>query len=119
MADLTGDAVANNFEQINAGVNGLGPRTQIVSVSKASGDATEAELVAVIKALGIGTEVTVGGETTRDTFTVAGIAGTIGTDPVYLALQGTGVVGTTEDDYATGVTLAVVADFDQTFVGAA
>ena len=119
MADLTGTSVADNFEQINGIVNGLGGRTQIVSVNKGTGDHTEAELVALTKALGIGTEVTVGGVTSADAFTVAGIAGTVGTDPVYLALQGTGTVGTTAADYVADITLAVVADFDQTTEGAA
>lgn len=113
MADLTGTTVAANFEQINGKVNGLGPRTQIVSVNKGTGDHTEAELVALIKALGAGTV------NDPDTFTVAGIAGTVGTDPVYLALQGTGTVGVGAGDYVADITLAVVADFDQTFAGAA
>ena len=115
MADLTGTTVAANFEQINGGVNGLGPRTQIVSVNKGTGDASEANLVAVIKALTSGTSA---GDST-DAFTVAGIAGTIGTDPVYLALQGTGTVDTDAGDYLADITLAVVADFDQTTEGAA
>jgi len=113
MADLTATSIANNFEQINDGVNGLGPRTQIVSVNKGTGDHTEAELVQLIKTLSVGTTAD------PDTFTVAGIAGTIGTDPVYLALQGTGTVGTTSGDYVTDITLAVVADFDQHTVGEA
>lgn len=108
MATLTG-LVAANFEQINAGVNGLGPRTRIVSVNKGTGDHTEAGLVAVIKALTSGTSA--GGST--DAFTVAGIAGTIGTDPVYLAVQGTGTIDTDSGDYGADITLAVVADFDQ------
>jgi predicted TIM-barrel enzyme len=113
MADLTGDSVAANFEQINKGVNGLGGRTQIVSVNKGTGDHTEAELVALTKALSVGTTAD------PDTFTVAGIAGTVGTDPVYLALQGTGTVGVGAGDYVADITLAVVADFDQSTEGQA
>lgn len=99
--------VDDNYEQLTT-INGLGPRTRIVSVVKDSGDATEAELVAIIKALTIGKDI----GSTNDAFTVAGIAGTIGTDPVYLAVQGTGTIGTTSGDYVTGFTLAVVADFN-------
>lgn len=113
MADLTGTTIAANYEQINAGVNGLGGRTQIVSVNKGTGDHSEAELVSLIQTLATGTTAD------PDTFTVAGIAGTIGTDPVYLALQGTGTVGTTSGDYVTDITLAVVADFDQHIEGEA
>ena len=117
MADLTATlangGIGDNFEQINTGVNGLGPRTRIVSVNKGTGDATEADLVAVIKALTSGTSA--GGST--DAFTIAGIAGTIGTDPVHLAVQGTGTIDTDAGDYLADVTLAVVADFDQTTAG--
>ena len=96
----------SNYEQLTT-INGLGPRTRIVSVNKGTGSATEAELVAVIKALAAGTDV----GATNDAFVVAGIAGTIGTDPVYLAVQGTGTIGTSSGDYGTDITLAVVADF--------
>jgi hypothetical protein len=92
--------------------NGLGPRTLICTIGKDDGNATEAELSAVIRALG-----NAGGSgngTDRDgpdAFTVAGVSGTIGTDPVYVALQGTGTPNTTP---VTGFTLAVVATFNQT-----
>lgn len=108
MADLTSTTVATNYNQLVTG-NGLGPRTQIVSVNKGTGSATEAELVAVIKALTVGTDV----GSTNDAFTVAGVAGTVGTDPLYLAVQGTGTIGTSSGDYGTDITLAVVADFNQ------
>lgn len=98
--------VSPNYQKLTV-INGLGPRTRIVSVVKDSGDATEAELVAIIKALTIGTDI----GATQDAFTVAGVAGTIGTDPVYLAVQGTGVIGVSSGDYVSGFTLAVVADF--------
>ena len=92
--------------------NGLGARTLIVSVNKAGGDHTQAELSALIKALGnAGGSGNGTDQNGPDAFTVAGVAGTVGTDPVYLALQGTGTVGTTESDYVTGITLAVVAEF--------
>ena len=78
--------------------NGLGPRTQICSMAKGTGDHTQADLDAVEKALGL-------------THTIAGVAGTIGTDPVYLAVQGTADVSTGAGDYATDITLTVVADF--------
>lgn len=88
--------------------NGLGPRTRIVSVNKGTGDHSQAELDALVAAM------TVGVDGTADAVTVAGISGTVGADPLYIAVQGTGRIGTTEDDYVTGITVAVVADFDQT-----
>lgn len=109
MADLTGGTVGTNYEQINEGVNGLGPRTRIFSVNKGTGDHTEAELVALVKAM------TMGVDGTADAVTVAGIAGTVGTDPVYIAVQGTGTVGTTAGDYVADITVAEVADFDQNY----
>jgi hypothetical protein len=48
-----------------------------------------------------------------DAVTIAGVAGTVGTDPVYLAVQGTGTIATTSGDYVADITVAVVADFDQ------
>ncbi len=89
--------------------NGLGGRTLIVSVVNDSGDATEAELSAVIRALGQAGGSGNGSDTNGpDAFTVAAVAGTIGTDPVYLALQGTGTVNTAP---VAGFTVAVVAEF--------
>jgi hypothetical protein len=89
--------------------NGLGGRTLICTIVKDTGDATEAELSAVLRALGNaggdGTGTDTGGP---DAFTVAGVAGTIGTDPVYVALQGT---GTPSAAPVAGFTLAVVATF--------
>ncbi len=92
--------------------NALGGRTLIVEVTKGTGSHTQAELDALIAALG-----NAGGSgngTDRngpDAFTVVGVAGTIGTDPVYLALQGTGTVSTGAGDYVADITLAVVAEF--------
>lgn len=94
--------------------NGLGPRTLIVSVAKGTGSATEAELAAVIRALGqAGGSGNGSDRNGPDAFTVAGVAGTVGTDPVYLALQGTGTVGESSGDYGTDITVTVVATFDQ------
>ena len=91
--------------------NGLGPRTLICTIVKDSGDATEAELSAVLRAIGQPQGVSNPGDVNGpDAFTVAGVSGTIGTDPVYVALQGT---GTPASAPVTGFTLAVVATFDQ------
>lgn len=98
--------------------NGLGPRTRIVSLSKT--DMTQAELEAAI------TFMTVGGTSgTDDPVTVAGItsdgaggAFVSGTsDVVYVAVQGTGemTAGADYGDGTTGVTMAIVADFDNDF----
>lgn len=107
MADLTNTTIAANYNQLFTGT-GLGGRTLIVSVVKDSGDATEAQLLAVIRALqnaggsGSGTD-----DNGPDAFTIAGIAGTIGTDPVYVALQGTGTVG----NVPSGYTVTTIAEF--------
>lgn len=91
--------------------NGLGPRTLICTIVKDTGDATEAELSAVLRALTIAGGSGSGSDTNGpDAFTVAGVAGTVGTDPVYVALQGTGTPATAP---VAGFTLAVVATFDQ------
>jgi hypothetical protein len=92
--------------------NALGGRTLICTIVKDSGDATEAELSAVIKALGNAGGDGSGTDTNGpDAFTVAGVAGTIGTDDVYLALQGTGTVNQSAGGYVADITVAVVAEF--------
>jgi len=87
---------------------GFGPRTRIYSVNKGTGSHTQAELNSLVQALTMG--ITSG---TSDAVTVAGIAGTVGTDPLYIAVQGTGAVSTTGSHYVADITLALVADFDQ------
>jgi hypothetical protein len=86
--------------------NGLGPRTRIFSVNKGTGDVSQDNLDALVQALTIG--ITKG---TSDAVTVAGIAGAVGTDPMYIAVQGTGAVDTAGGGYVTDITLALVADF--------
>lgn len=112
MADLTGTSVAANYEQMNKGVNGLGPRTRILSLAKTS--ISEAEIVSVVKALTAG-----GTAGTDDAVVVAGYAAT-GANEVHVAVQGTGVL-TAGANYrgVTGVTMSVVADFDQSTEGQA
>jgi hypothetical protein len=87
--------------------NGLGPRTRIISLSK-TGIATSAiaDLNAVVTALTVGS---VG----NDVVTIAGVAWE-NANVVHLAVQGTGVL-TAAENYlgVTGVTMALVADFDQ------
>jgi hypothetical protein len=116
MADIKSLAVGSttvgaNFEQI-VNTQGLGGRTIIASVAKGTGDMTEAELVALTKALasagGDGTGTDVNGP---DAFTVVGIADFDGTDPVYIAVQGTGTLGTSSGDYVTDITVTPVATF--------
>lgn len=100
-------SVAANWNQLFTGT-GLAGRTLIVSVVKDSGDATEAELLAVLRALeAAGGDGTGSDKTGPDAFTIAGVAGTIGTDPVYVALQGTGTVG----NVPAGFTVTTVAEF--------
>lgn len=89
---------------------GLGPKTRIYSLNKGTGSHTQAELNTVIQKLTAG--ITSG---TSDAVTVAGIAGTVGTDPLYIAVQGTGAVDTAGGAYETDITLALVASFDNSF----
>ncbi len=88
--------------------NGFGPRTRIYSVNKGTGNHTQAELDELVQKLTVGL---VSG--TSDAVTVAGVAGTVGTDPLYIAVQGTGAVDTSGGGYVTDITLALVATFDQ------
>lgn len=86
--------------------NGLGPRTRILSLAKTS--ISESEVTSVVEALAQG-----GTAGTDDAVTIAGYVAT-GADEVHVAVQGTGAL-TAGADYrgVTGVTMAVVADFDQ------
>ena len=90
--------------------NGLGPKTRIYSVNKGTGSHTQSELNTLVQKLTAG--ITSG---TSDGVTVAGIAGTVGTDPLYIAVQGTGAVDTAGDAYESDITLALVASFDNSF----
>jgi hypothetical protein len=95
-----------NYEQI-VNTQGLSGRLLVCTLVKDAGDATEAELVALLKALGNaggdGTGTDIGGP---DAFTVAAVSDFDGTDPIYVVLQGTGTPSATP---VAGFTLAVVA----------
>lgn len=120
MADLTSSTVGSttfgvNFNVAKAG-NGIAGRTRILSLAKTN--MTQTELNNVIRALQTG-----GTAGTDDAVVIAGISvltesgvftsGT--TDAVQVAVQGTGTL-TAGADYrgVTGVTMAVIADFNQT-----
>ncbi len=107
MANLISSTVGSttfgaNYEQI-VNTQGIGGRTLIVTIVKDSGDMTEAELATVLKA------ITSARGSSQDAFTVAGIADFDGTDPVYVALQGTGTV---EAAPVAGFTVSTVASFN-------
>lgn len=104
---MAGIGFGTNYD-VKAG-NGLGPRTRIFSVVKGTGDHDQAELDALIDAMTTGTTLA----NSADAVTIAGVAGTVGTDPVHIAVQGTGTVATTSGDYVADITVALVADFDQ------
>lgn len=112
MATLTSQTVGSttlgaNFEQL-VNTQGLSGNLIVASINKGTGSATEAELVAVLKALSAGTDI----GATQDAFTIVGFtAATLGTDPAYVILQGTGTLGTSSGDYGTDITVAVVATF--------
>jgi len=89
--------------------NGIGPRTRILSLTKAAITTTAiADLNAVVQALTAG-----GVEGTDDAVSIAGVAYT-SSGVAHVAVQGTGAL-TAGDDYrgVAGVTMALVADFDQ------
>ena len=122
MADIFSTAQIYNNAGVqtaaaNAGANyaskvgqGIGGRTVIVSFVGSGGDVSQAELEGTI--LGITTASAAGaGVSAADAFTVVGVAGTVASGAMYLALQGTGTVGTDAADYFTGVTVTVVANF--------
>ena len=90
--------------------NGLGPKTRIYSVNKGTGSHTQSELNTLVQKLTAGITKDV-----SDAVTVAGIPGTVGTDPLYIAVQGTGAVDVTNEAYVADIQLALVASFDNSF----
>lgn len=89
--------------------NGLGPRTRILSLSKANITTTAiADLNSAVLALATG-----GVAGTDDAVSIAGVDHT-SSGVAHVAVQGTGAL-TAGADYqgVTGVTMAIVADFDQ------
>jgi hypothetical protein len=89
--------------------NGLGPKTRILSLSKTNITAGAiADLNSAVAALQAG-----GVAGTDDAVTIAGVAHT-SADVAHVAVQGSGAL-TAGSDYrgVTGVTMAVVATFDQ------
>ena len=121
MADLTATDVAANFEKHN-GFTSLG-RTVIVTLAKT--DITDADLKAAITYMttvdGADGDLEANGS---DAFTVVAMTAFESgvTDSVTLALQGTGTItkaGIEANDGTIGFTATIVADFDQTFKGAA
>lgn len=116
MASLVGTTVAANFEQINKGFNGLGPRTRIIKIVD-SGDAiTESDMVGIIKNLTLPGGVDGALTNDSDAFTVAGIDGVPGTDQtIHVALQGDGTLDLTDAaNSVANTTVTLEADFNQT-----
>jgi hypothetical protein len=101
-----------NFEQL-VNTQGLSGRFIVVSIAKGTGSATEAELVSTLKALGKAGGSGNGSDTNGpDAFTVVGFtAATLGTDPAYAVLQGTGTLSTGSGDYVTDITVSEVVTF--------
>ena len=98
--------------------NGLGPRTRIISLSKSGIASTAiADLNAVVTALTVGSAV-VNGQAANDVVTIAGVDLT-SANVAHVAVQGTGALTAAADFLGvTGVTMAVVADFDQRVITA-
>jgi len=105
--------VAANFNVVNVG-NGLGPRTIIATVvNTGGGNVTAANLAAFNRAVANASGVAGAlGANDSDAFTVAGVTG-VGTATVTVALQGTGTFRVGADKFVTGLTTAIVAEFDQ------
>ena len=105
--------ITNVNKKVKAG-NGIAGRTRILNCAKTN--MTQAELDELVQDLQQG-----GVSGTNDAVTVAGISvltesgvftsGT--TDAVQIAVQGTGVLTAGADFYVTGVTMSVIADFNQ------
>jgi hypothetical protein len=105
-AGVASTYATTNFEQI-VNTQGLSGRLLVCTIVKDAGDATEAELVSVLKALGNAGGSGNGSDTNGpDAFTVAAVSDFDGTDPVYVVLQGTGTPAAAP---VVGFTLAVVA----------
>lgn len=88
----------NNYEQL-VNAQGLGATTTICDIAKGTGSATEAQLVATLKAI------------EAAGFTIAGFyAATLGTDPAYVAIQGTGTLDNSSGAYGTDITVGGAVD---------
>lgn len=127
MADLSnGTSVFQTYTNLGVGVaelgdnksaktngNGIAGRTVIVSIVGGGGNVSQAELDGTIQGVQLGESAAQSSAITgtADAFTVIGVAGTVASGTMYLALQGTGTVLTGAGDYFTGVTAAAVADF--------
>ena len=99
-------ATITNNANTTTGTQGLGSTTRIYSVNKGTGSHTQSELNTLVQKLTAGI---VSG--TSDAVTVAGISGTVGTDPLYIAVQGTGAVNVANEAYVADIQLALVATF--------
>jgi len=109
-AEITAARATANFEQI-VNTQGLSGRLLAVSIVKDGGsDMTEAELVAVLKAITQAGGSGNGSDTNGpDAFTVVGISDFDGTDPVNVLLQGTGTLNATPVTNFTITTTATYA----------
>jgi hypothetical protein len=106
----TGVAELGDNKSVNTNGNGIAGRTVIVSVVGSGGNVSQTELEGTINEITTASAAG-GGVSAADAFVVVGVAGTIASGTMYLALQGTGTVGTDANDYFSGVTVAVVANF--------
>lgn len=122
MADLS--SFHQTYDNAGAGINasyldankaatvgqGIAGRTLIVSVTGTDDtNVTQAELDGLIAGITYGE--TAGSPAQTDAFTVVGVAGTVASGTMYLALQGTGTIQQTKGDYFTATKVTLVADF--------
>lgn len=101
--------------KVNAGgtaSNGVGPRTVVVEINN-GGNVSQAELDLFIDAI-TSASAAGAGVSAADAFSIVAIENVDADDAsgsIHVILQGTGTVGTDANDYGTGLTVSVVADF--------
>ena len=115
MADLTSLAVGSTtFGANKKGTEGQGiaGRTVVVELNN-GGNVSQAELNAFIFGVTAGSATELAAKDPTDAFTIVGLEGTAddASGPMFAILQGTGTVDTGANEYGTGVTVSVVADF--------
>jgi len=121
MADLSnGSTVFQTYTNAGVGVaelgdnkaakagQGIAGRTLVISFTT-GGAINQTQLDGFLQGISYGE--TNGSPAKTDAFTVVGVAGTVASGTMYLALQGTGTLQTTKGDYFTATTVASVADF--------
>jgi len=114
-SDNAGNAITAAYLPANKqGTEGQGiaGRTVVVELNN-GGNVSQAELDAFIFGVTAGSATELGSGAATDAFTIVGIQGTAddASGSMFAILQGTGTVDTGANEYGSGVTVSVVADF--------